>query len=120
LASQELGAQHGAVDVELLVIAECPNEGATAVLVRRALDDVGLAAVPIRTRVVSTQEEAERLRFIGSPTVRIDGDDPFSNGDSPARLACRVYVSDGVRSGVPDLRTLRQALKRHADHGGTR
>lgn len=109
-------AEHGAVDVELLVIPECPNEGATAVILRRALDDVGLARIPIRTMVVSTEQEAEQCGLVGSPTVRIDGDDPFPNDGSPGRLACRVYVSDGVRSGVPDLRTLRQALKRHADH----
>lgn len=103
------------MNVELLVVPECPNEGAAAALVRRALDDIGLARVPIRTRVVPTDEEAERLVFVGSPTVRIDGEDPFSDADLPVGLACRVYLTDGVRSGVPDVRKLRQALKQHAD-----
>jgi hypothetical protein len=29
-------------------------------------------------------------------------------------LGCRIYPSDGPQSPVPDIRTLRQALKRHA------
>lgn len=106
------------MDVELLVIPDCPNEGAAAELLRRALDDVGLSRVPVRTRVVESEPEAERLGFIGSPTVRIDGEDPFAESARPVGLACRVYLTDGVRSGVPDLRRLRQALKRHADVPG--
>jgi hypothetical protein len=106
------------VDVELLVIPECPNEGAAAELLRRALDDVGLTQVPFRTHVVESERDAERLSFVGSPTVRIDGEDPFAESRRPVGLACRVYVTDGVRRGVPDLRRLRQALKRHADVPG--
>ena len=102
------------MDVELLVTPDCPHEGATAVVLRRALDDVGLMRIPIRTRVVSTSEEADRLRFTGSPTVLIDGDDPFLKKDARVTLGCRVYPSGGLMSPVPDIRTLRQALKRHA------
>jgi hypothetical protein len=110
----DLGAQHGGMDVELLVVPECPHAGAAAQLLRRALDDVGLAQVPIRTRVVSTWPDAERLGFVGSPTVRIDGEDPFSSAGRPVGLSCRMYRSEGARSGLPDLRELRRALKRHA------
>lgn len=97
-----------------MVIEDCPNEGAAATLVRRALDDVGLARVPFHTTVVRSHEEADRLHFVGSPTVRIDGEDPFIDDGRQVGLACRVYLSNGRRSGVPDLVRLRQALKRHA------
>ena len=103
------------MDVELLVVDECPNEGPTAALLRRALDDVGLHRVPIRTRVVSSPQDAERLRFVGSPTVRIDGEDPFDTDDRRIGLSCRTYLTNSVRSGTPDLATIRQTLKRHAD-----
>lgn len=106
------------MDVEVLVVADCPHEGSAVTLVRRALDDVGLKRVPIRIRVVASQRDAEELGFVGSPTIRIDGDDPFDSHGMTAGLACRVYVEHGVRSGLPDLRTLRQALKRHAAHAG--
>lgn len=101
----------------MLVVDQCPNEGAAAAVLRRALDDVGLTRVPIRTRVVVSEDEASRLRFTGSPTVLIDGKDPFEVEGRPFGLTCRVYRTDNGRSGVPDLRQLRQAMKRHADQG---
>jgi hypothetical protein len=108
------------VDVEVLVVAGCPNEGGAVKLVRQVLDDVGLKRVPIRTRVVASEQDAEELGFVGSPTVRIDGTDPFESRDLATGLACGVYVQHGVRSGLPDLGRLRQALKRHADIGLTK
>lgn len=103
------------MDVEVLVVADCPNEGGVVMLVRQALDDVGLRRVPIRTRVVANEQDAEELGFVGSPTIRIDGIDPFDRRDLAVGLACRVYVERGIRSGLPDLGRLRQALKRHAE-----
>jgi len=107
------------MDVELLVVPDCPHGAAAAELVRRALDDAGLVDVPFRTTVVETEEEAQALGFIGSPTVRIEGVDPFRDPDRPAGLACRVYLTDGAPRGLPDLRALRRALKRHADRRAT-
>jgi hypothetical protein len=103
------------VDVELLLVPDCPNESAAVELLHRALADVGFARVPIRTHVVATEGEAEQLGLVGSPTVRIDGVDLFAEAGRPVGLACRLYVTDGVRSGVPDLRRLRQALEHHAN-----
>lgn len=105
------------MDVEVLVVADCPNEGGAVALVRRALDDVGLKRVPIRTRVVADEQDAEELGFVGSPTIRINGTDPFASQGAATGHACRVYVDRGVRSGLPDLSTLRQVLKREADTG---
>ena len=108
------------MDVEVLVVADCPNEGGAVTLVRRALDDIGLERVPIRTRVVVSEQDAAELGFVGSPTIRIDGTDPFENRGQATGLACRVYVEHGIRSGLPDLGRLRQALKRQAEIDRTR
>lgn len=102
------------MDVELLVVPDCPNEAPAAALLRTALDDVGLGRVPVTTTVIDTQEHAERLRFIGSPTIRIDGADPFAEPGQPVALACRIYRNTTGPAGIPDLRQLRQALKRAA------
>lgn len=100
--------------VELLVVPDCPNAAPATALLRAALDDVGLHDVEIRTIVIDSQQAAERRGFVGSPTIRIDGDDPFAVAGQTSALACRVYPSAGGPSGLPDLRQLRQALKRAA------
>jgi hypothetical protein len=105
----------GGVDVQLLVVGDCPNEGPAVMLLRRALDDVGLSAVGFSTRVIGTQQEAEQAGFHGSPTILIDGRDPFAEPGRAPALACRVYRGEAGLSGVPALEPLRQALKQAAD-----
>jgi len=102
------------MDVELLVVPDCPNDAPTAALLRTALDDVGLARIPVTTTVIDTPEQAERRGFVGSPTILIDGHDPFAEPGLPVALACRIYRNTTGPAGIPDLRQLRQALKRAA------
>lgn len=102
------------MELELLVIADCPNETAAALLLRTALNDVGLTHLEFATTVIETAQEAQRRGFIGSPTVLIDGKDPFAEHGQTTGLACRVYRGTDGLSGVPDLTALRQALKRAA------
>ncbi len=99
------------MDIELLVVPDCPHEASTAELLRTALDDVGLGAMGFAVTVIDSQEEAEARHFVGSPTICLDGADVFPHPDQPASIACRLYPG---ADGVPDLRDLRQALKRAA------
>lgn len=103
------------MDVQLLIVNDCPNQGPAAVVLRQALDDVGMAAVRFTTRVVASQQEAERVGFLGSPSIQIDGRDPFADPAGVPALACRLYRDDMGLSGVPPLGPLRQALQRAAD-----
>ncbi|MDM4719176.1 hypothetical protein QTQ03_06030 [Micromonospora sp. WMMA1363] len=103
------------MDVQLLVVADCPNEGPAAEVLRRALDDVGLTTVEFTTRIIEDQDEAEQIGFTGSPSVFIDGRDPFTEPDQRPALACRLYRDDTASSGVPPPEGLRQALRQAAD-----
>ncbi|WP_089015863.1 hypothetical protein [Micromonospora inositola] len=103
------------MEVQLLVVEDCPNEAPAAVVLRRALDEVGLSTVRFTIRVVTGQTEAEQLGFLGSPSVLIDGQDPFAEPHHRPAMACRLYRDDAGVSGVPPIRPLRQALKRAAD-----
>ncbi len=62
-------------------------------------------------RKVETPEEAERTGFRGSPTVLVDGTDPFAAGDEPTGLACRVYATPEGVQGSPTVDQLRDALR---------
>jgi hypothetical protein len=71
--------------------------------------------VPIEQREVQTDEEASRLAFPGSPTIRVDGldVDPQGSAQADAALTCRVYrLEDGRFSPVPSTDMIRRALQR--------
>lgn len=100
----------GDMDIEVLVVPDCPNEKATAERLRQALDDVGLPDTVVTTRVIADQAEAERTGFTGSPTILLNGHDPFAEPGRPPGLACRVYRTPHGLAGVPELGQLQRAL----------
>lgn len=96
--------------VTVRYFAGCPNWSDAVALVRAVLDDSGLEDMPIELEPVETPQDAERLGFIGSPTILVDGHDPFDPGDAPVGLACRVYrTSVGLR-GIPSRADLERVL----------
>lgn len=102
------------MEVELLVIPECPGANKASGLLRTALDDIRLASTPFTVRVIDTDDAARAVRFAGSPAFVVDGLDLFATGTSQGSMACRVYpTSDGPRN-VPSLCDLRRALKEQA------
>ena len=98
-----------AMRVQVLHVADCPN--ALARLDRLAQVFAGRADVHVDTRLVKDGEEAARLGMTGSPTLLVDGVDPFGRADQPASLSCRLYIDDaGTFTGVPTLAQLRAAI----------
>src|SRR3546814_10395630 len=70
--------------LELLYFGDCPNWEVAA----ERLDDVASGrGLTVERRLVKTTEEAEAARFRGSPTILVDGQDPFAAGDEPLGLA---------------------------------
>ncbi|MFE1962755.1 hypothetical protein [Streptomyces sp. NPDC059479] len=102
------------MEIEILVVPDCPNEKPAAERLRSALDAVGMHDTTFTIRTISDPEEAERIGFTGSPTILIDGHDPFAEPGRTAGLSCRIYpaaapTSDGP-VGVPGFDQLREAL----------
>lgn len=101
------------LDVELLWWDGCPSIDRALSQLRAALDEAGLAGVEIRQTEIRTDDEARAARFIGSPTIRIDGRDIVPPpADEPPALNCRIYRRrDGRVSPTPDPEDLRDALE---------
>ena len=64
-------------------------------------------------RVVESIEDAERLGFHGSPSILVDGEDPFADSDTAVGLSCRVYRTPDGPAGAPTVEQL-QAVLGHA------
>lgn len=92
--------------VELLYFEGYPNAEVATQSLRLALEEEGIDAKVVLVPV-ETDEESERLRFPGSPTIRIDGEDAFPvSGREDWTLTCRTYsTSEGLR-GAPSVEML--------------
>jgi len=98
--------------VELLWWSGCPSWEEAVRIVRGEMEAAGLDPEALEVREVRSDGEAERERFVGSPTIRIDGDDVQDPGEEPLGLTCRVYrLRDGRISALPDPADLRDALR---------
>jgi hypothetical protein len=102
------------VDVELVVVPDCPHAPAAQELLRIALDAAGLPCTGIRLSIVESQREAEERGFGGSPTILINGVDPFAEPGRPSALACRIYPGQAGPSALPPADELTRALIRSA------
>ena len=101
--------------VEILYFDGCPNHEPARALVERVAAELGLHA-KIELIEVADADSASRLRFLGSPTVRVDGRDVEPDADvrSDFVLSCRVYRTDRGFAGQPDEAWVRDALERAA------
>lgn len=91
------------MNVELLYFDDCPNWRTAA---ERLEEVAGRRGLSVERRIVATPEEAEAVGFRGSPTVLVDGEDPFASGDEPFGLACRVYQTPDGPAGSPTIEQL--------------
>ncbi|MDP9397784.1 MAG: thioredoxin family protein [Actinomycetota bacterium] len=102
------------MDVTLLYFDGCPNWQETDERLRLALRTLGEDEQQLEWREVNSPEEAERLSFRGSPTVLVDGEDPFADPSAPVGLSCRLFRTPAGLAGAPTIDQPLQALRRAA------
>jgi hypothetical protein len=101
--------------VEILHFDGCPNHEAARTLVERVSRELGLEP-ELRLVNVRDDEAAQRLRLLGSPTIRVAGRDVDAQAAerNECMLSCRVYRTEDDFAGQPDERWVRDALEREA------
>jgi hypothetical protein len=99
--------------IELLWWEGCPSHPEALEELERILEEEG-ADADVELVEIETHEQAQAERFAGSPTIRIDGEDPLpSQEGTPFSLTCRIYrLRDGRISPTPDSDDLREAVRR--------
>jgi len=94
--------------ITLQYFDDCPNWQITAAhletLVKRLDATIGY-------ELIESHETAVAQGFRGSPTVLVDGVDPFAAANAPVGLACRVYPTEDGYAGSPSLSQLQQAIR---------
>jgi hypothetical protein len=104
--------------VELIYWPECPSHGRATEMLTDAMRTLDLDPASIEATAINTPEEARALRFVGSPTIRVDGVDiqppPV---DQHFSLTCRLYRRrDGRPSPTPDPQDILDALSAAIGH----
>jgi alkylmercury lyase len=92
------------VNVEVLYFDGCPSHEALLPRLRELMAQAGVDA-PVQLTHIESLAAAERQRFLGSPTLRINGQDvdPTAGERTDFGLKCRLYPSaEGLRGTVPD------------------
>jgi hypothetical protein len=97
--------------ISLLYFDGCPSWQVADERLRAALVAVGRSEDAVEHVLVSTPEEAEAAQFHGSPTVLVDGRDPFADPDAPVGLACRLYRTEQGVAGSPTVEQLIAVLR---------
>jgi hypothetical protein len=104
------------MQLTLLSVPGCPN--ARVLEQRLAGLLAGRPDVIVTRRVIPDAAEAARWGMRGSPTLLVDGKDPFAGSGAGAVIACRLYpAGDGRLDGAPTVAALRDALERAAARG---
>ena len=98
--------------VEILYSSGCPNHAPAVDRVREVLQQQGEPANMIEVEVQDAAT-AHRVGFLGSPTIRVDGQDvePLARVGRAFGLTCRTYIDEGRRSGVPPSEWIRAAVR---------
>lgn len=102
------------MDVALQYFDGCPNWEVARSHLREALEAEGGRETEVRFEVVENADHAERLGFRGSPTILVDGVDPFETEDAPVGFSCRIFQTETGMDGSPSVAQLRKALSKGA------
>ena len=99
------------MDIELLWFEDCPNYREALALVSELLLELD---IPATIRLVEVPDEATgtRVRFPGSPTIRVNGRDvdPSFEGCHDCTPRCRIYATSRGLRGLPERAWVRDAL----------
>ncbi len=98
--------------VEILYFSGCPNHVPSVDRVREVLQQEGTPAEMVEFEVKDAVT-AHQVGFLGSPTIRVDGQDvePAARAARAFGMMCRTYIDGGRRAGVPPPECIRAAVR---------
>ncbi|MGQ0842809.1 MAG: organomercurial lyase [Sporichthyaceae bacterium] len=95
--------------ITVLSVPDCPN--ATR-LIERLRQAMPASAGPPDVVIVRDESEASAWGMCGSPTLLVDGVDPFASAGTEPSVSCRLYFEpDGRPAGAPSVDQLREVTR---------
>lgn len=98
------------MEIELLTVSECPNRQIALERLDAALTALGNPQAHIAERVIDDPGQARSAGMHGSPTILLDGRDPFAEPDLDTSVSCRLFVSEAGLDGAPSVEQLATAM----------
>ncbi len=96
--------------IELLYFDGCPSWQDGVKNLETALKAEGLEA-QVRLVKVENDKDAKRLKFLGSPSYRVNNMDLWPENRLQYNLSCRVYNTTEGMKGAPTVDMLREQLR---------
>ncbi len=100
------------IQITLQYFDGCPNWHVVDATLANAIADLDIEAT-VDYHLIDTPQAAEEFGFRGSPTVLLDGVDPFADPDAPFGLTCRIYRTETGLTGTPSAKQVHSALAAH-------
>ena len=102
--------------IDVLYFSGCPNHAPAVERVKEALRAEGLSAEIAEIAVLDAQM-AQGLKFLGSPSIRVNGLDvePEARSRTEFGMMCRTYADGRCQVGLPSLGMIRSALREVGD-----
>jgi hypothetical protein len=96
--------------LEVLFFEGCPSHDELLPTLQELTSEHGAELV---STAVETHEHAEQARFLGSPSVQVEGRDiePGAETRTDFGMKCRLYRSEQGQSGVPPREWIGRALR---------
>ena len=97
----------------------CPHWELAEERLREVLHGLARDDVSLEYQLIDSPEAAQRAQFHGSPSILVDGRDPFATGTEPVGMTCRVYRTDAGFQGAPTEAQLRRLFERNPTEADT-
>ncbi len=101
------------LQIDILYTRDCAGWEMASELLQRVLADLGLEA-EITYWLVASDRQAIEWSFIGSPTIRVNGQDLFPMPGAAAGMRLRPYFTDEGMLDYPTYEMLHEALRPYA------
>lgn len=96
-------------EIELLYFDGCPSWQTALENLHQVIETENLP-YQVRLIEITTPQQAQEERFLGSPSFRLNGEDLWPETRTRYNMSCRVYQTDQGMRGSPSVKMLREKI----------